>query len=60
MWEQLQHVDLMAGTFRKARGPTSNQVWRVDEYAGSNCYLISGTTNTGYSFSYWTPIGCPK
>jgi hypothetical protein len=28
MWVQLQHVDLMAGTFRKARGPKSNQVWR--------------------------------
>jgi hypothetical protein len=59
-WEQLQKVDLTAGTFTKSPGPKSNQIWKVDEYAGSNCYLISGTTDTGYRYSYWVPTGCPK
>lgn len=59
-WEQLQKVDFTAGTFKKAPGPKSNQVWKVDEYAGSTCYKISGTTDTGYRYAYWVPTGCPK
>lgn len=71
-WEQLQKVDLddpmflptlpylKAGSFKKAPGPKSNQVWKVDEYAGSTCYKISGTTDYGYRYAYWVPSGCPK
>lgn len=68
-WEQLQKADLsykgpdgnlLNGSFKKAPGPKSNQVWKVDEYAGSTCYKISGTTDTGYQYAYWVPTGCPK
>jgi hypothetical protein len=65
-WEQLQKVDLddpnylPDGSFKKAPGPKSNQVWKVDEYAGSTCYKISGTTDSGYRYAYWVPTGCPK
>lgn len=59
-WEQLQKVNPMAGTFKKAPGPKSNQVWKVDEYAGSTCYKISGTTDYGYRYAYWVPSGCPE
>ena len=59
-WEQLQKVNLTEGTFKKAPGPKSSQVWKVDEYAGSTCYKVSGTTDSGYQYSYWVPSGCPK
>lgn len=69
-WEQLQKVRLSGdepppvvysqGEFKKAPGPKSNQVWKVDEYAGSTCYKISGTTDYGYRYAYWVPSGCPK
>lgn len=65
-WEQLQKVELddpqypPGGSFKKAPGPKSNQVWKVDEYAGSTCYKISGTTDYGYRYAYWVPSGCPK
>ena len=58
-WQQLQKVNLDEGTFKKAPGPKSNQVWIVKEYAGSTCYQISGTTDSGYKYSYWVPSTCP-
>lgn len=57
-WEVLQKVDLSTQTFKKAPGPKSNQVWKVHEYAGSTCYKISGTTDSGYRYAYFVPAGC--
>jgi hypothetical protein len=65
-WEQLQKADpddsnyTPDGSFKKPPGPKSNQVWKVDEYAGSTCYKISGTTDYGYRYAYWVPSGCPN
>ena len=46
------------GEFKKAPGPKGNQVWNVREYAGSTCYQISGTTDSGYRYAYFVPSGC--
>jgi hypothetical protein len=64
-WEKLQQVDKSFEssedwTFRKAPGPKGNQVWKVDEYAGSTCYKISGTTDSGYRYAYFVPSGCTR
>jgi hypothetical protein len=64
-WEQAQKATTVAsegfvnGSFRLPPSEQGGQGWKIQGYKGSKCYKISGTTQSGYPYSYWTPKGCP-
>ena len=64
-WEQAQKATLGSahfpnGSFKLPPGEQGEQGWTVKGRNGSQCYLISGATQSGYRYSYWAPSGCPK
>lgn len=65
-WEQAQKAtleprgDFPGGSFKLPPGEQGEQGWTVKGRNGSQCYLISGATQSGYRYSYWAPSGCPN